>query len=77
MLIRQVHQKSVLFVTKNQPNVCNGCHDVSMMSINLNDLDILRICRVDYCCNINGISKSEALNLLQIDEFNCYKNPIF
>ena len=42
MLIRQLHQKSVLFVTigfldkefKFQPDVCNECHDVLMMSMN-------------------------------------------
>ena len=38
----------------------NGCHDVLMISINLNDIAILNIHRVNYCCNINGIDKSEA-----------------
>ena len=42
-----MHQKSVIFVTigifdkefKFQTYVCNGCHDVSIMSINLiNDI---------------------------------------
>ena len=37
MLVKQVHQKSAMFVTigiflnedfKLQPNVCNGCHDI-------------------------------------------------
>ena len=36
-----------------------------MMSINLNDIAILNICDVDHCCIITGISKTEALNLLQ------------
>ena len=48
MLIRQVHQKSVIshcwsFLDKGikfQPSVCNGCYDVSMKSMNLNDIAI-------------------------------------
>ena len=48
-----------------QPNVCNGCHDLLMMSIYLSDFAILSIKCADYHCVINGISKSEAINLLQ------------
>ena len=36
-----------------------------MMYINLNDIVILNIHDVDYCCVINGINKNDALNLLQ------------
>ena len=39
---------------KFQPNVCNGCHNILIMSMNFND----------YCI-INGISKGETVNLLQ------------
>ena len=28
---------------KFQPNVCNGCHDLLMMSMDLSDLDILTL----------------------------------
>ena len=31
-----------------QPNVCNRCHDLLMMSINLSDIAILNIRSVDY-----------------------------
>ena len=50
---------------KFQPDVCNGCQDVLMMSMNYNDVAILNINYVDYCCVIIGISKSEAINLMQ------------
>ena len=50
---------------KFQPDVCNGCHDVLMMSISLSDTAILNIHGADYCCIISGISKSEAINLMQ------------
>ena len=47
-----------------QPYVCNECVDVLMMSVNLSDIAILNINGAAYCCIINGISKSEAINLL-------------
>ena len=50
---------------KFQPDVCKRCCDILMMSINLNGITILNICDVDYHCNINRISKSEPINLLQ------------
>ena len=50
---------------KFQSYVCNGCHDVLMMSINLNDIAILNISNADYCCIISGISKTGAVNLLK------------
>ena len=48
-----------------QQFVCNGCHGVLMMSINLNDIAISNINGADYRCIINGVSKSDALNLLK------------
>ena len=48
-----------------QPNVCNRCHDVLMMPKRLSDIATLNINGIDYCCIINGISKSKAINLLQ------------
>ena len=50
---------------KFQPNVCNRCHDLLMMCMNLNDIAILNIESGDYCCIISRISKSEAINLMQ------------
>ena len=68
MLIKQVHQKSVVFVTilvfldkgfKFEPSVCNRCHDL-LMSMNLSDIK-----SADYCYIISGISKNEAINSMQ------------
>ena len=42
--------------------VCNGFHDVLMMSDNLKDIAILI---ADNCCIINRYRKSDAINLLQ------------
>ena len=58
MLIKQVHQKSVMFVVflnyslKFQPNVCSRCDDLLMMSVNLSDIAILNIAKMrlqNYC----------------------------
>ena len=35
------------------------------MSMNLSDIAILNIKGSDYCCIISGISKSEAIKLIQ------------
>ena len=65
---KTVDLKSVFFchcwyfldkVFKFQPAVCNGCHDVLGMSV------ILNIHLLNYPCIINGINKSEAINLFK------------
>ena len=48
-----------------RPYVNNVCHDVLMMFVNLKDITILNINGADFCCIINGISKSDAMSLLQ------------
>ena len=40
---------------KLQPNVCNKCHDLLMMSINLRNTTILNIKGRNYCCIISLI----------------------
>ena len=49
---------------KFQPNVCNGCHDLLMMSMNLSGIAILSIKGADYDCIISRISKNEAMMLM-------------
>ena len=55
---------------KFQPNVCNRCHDLLMMSINLSDIAILNIKGSDYRCIISLVNKNEAINLLQNADFS-------
>ena len=66
MLVKQVHQKNVIFVVmgfflnkgfKFQPNFHNRIHDLSMMSMNLSDIIILNIKSDDYGCVISAITK--------------------
>ena len=74
MLIKQKNQKSVIFVTisiflskgfKFQPKVCNKCHDLLMVFMNLGNIAILNIGSTDFCCIISGISKNEAISIIQ------------
>ena len=60
------HYRYFLEINFRFQKVCNGCHDLFsiMISIGLYDIAILNICGVDYCCIINEINKSEAINLL-------------
>ena len=48
-----------------QPNVCNICHDLLMMSMNLNNIAIINIKGYYYRCIISLISKNEAINLME------------
>ena len=41
------------------------CHDLLMVSINVSDIVFLEIKTAGYCCIISGISRSEAIKLLQ------------
>ena len=49
---------------KFQPNVCNRCHYLLMITVNLSGIAILNIKGSDYCCIISEIRKSEAINLM-------------
>ena len=49
---------------KFQPNVCNRCHDLLMMYLNLSDVAILNIKSADYRCTISRTRKSEAVNFM-------------
>ena len=50
---------------KFQPNLCNECHDLSMMSMKLSGTVILNIKVYDCCYVICGIGKKEAVSFMQ------------
>ena len=57
---------------KFQDSVCNDCHDLAILSVNISDIAVITIKNVDYRCIIHHISKSEAFNLLGNSVFeNC------
>ena len=50
---------------KFQYSVCSGCHDLSMVYLNISDIAIITVKNVDYRCIMYNISKSEAIDLLE------------
>ena len=48
---------------KFQKSVCNGCHDLTMLSVYISNIAIITVTNTDYRCIINNIPKSEAINL--------------
>ena len=55
----------LIFSITFQPDVCNRCHDLLMMSMSLRDITILNIKGSDYRCIIGLISKNEAINIME------------
>ena len=51
---------------KFQKYACNRCHDLSMMSMNLINIAILKIKNAGYRCIISEISKSVAKDYCKI-----------
>ena len=51
---------------KFQPNVCNRCHYLLIVSINLSDIAILNIKGSEYRCIISLISRNEAINVMRL-----------
>ena len=50
---------------KFQDSICNGCHDFTILCLNVNDIIIILVKNVDYYCIIHNVSSSEAINLLE------------
>ena len=46
-----------------QDFVCNACHDLTMVSVNISDIAIITVKNVNYRRIICNISKSEVINL--------------
>ena len=50
---------------KFQDSVCNGCHVLTILSVNVSDIAVITIKNVDYHCVTHNISQSKAINLLE------------
>ena len=75
MLIKQVHQKNVSFVTilffkdvgfKFEEHVCKRCHELLTMAYLLENIAILGTTGATFRCILWGISKIEGLKRLKI-----------
>ena len=74
---------------KYQYSVCNVHHDLLMQCVNISDIAISTVKGADYRCIIHGVSKSDAINLLEnlclmiVDIYKmhtkniCIKNQVF
>ena len=63
-----MHDLSLVFINHGfefQYSICNGCHDLSMLCLNISDIAITTLKNFDYRCIIHNISKSEAIDLLE------------
>ena len=49
---------------KFEPYVCNGCHDISMMAYDLENIAILNVKGVYYRCTLWNMNKNDAINNL-------------
>ena len=58
---------------KFQSNICNRCHGLLMMSMNLSDSAILNIKGCHYGCIITGISKGEGKILTWLKKVEHHK----
>ena len=50
---------------KFQDSLCNGCHDLRILCLNISDIAIIINKNIDYRCIIHNISRSEATNSLK------------
>ena len=45
--------------------LCNGCHDISMIDYELENIAILKVKGADYRCVLWGVAKNEAVNSMK------------
>ena len=50
---------------KFQDSLCNGCHNLTFLCVNISDIAITTVKNVDYRCIIHNISKTVAINWLK------------
>ena len=50
---------------KFQDFVCNSCHDLTMLCVNISDIAVITVKGVDYCCINHVIGISQVIRLLE------------
>ena len=70
MLIKQIYQKNVIFVTIKdigltyEPYHCNGCHDLMQKAMNFNNIAIVYVRGNAYRIHFWCMSKDDAINIM-------------
>ena len=67
-----VSQYWFLIMGSNVKILCNGCHNLAILYLNINNITIITVKGVDYRCTIHDISKSEAIHLLESSVLDDY-----
>ena len=49
---------------KFEPHVCNGFHDIFMITYELKNVTILNVKGVNYRCDLWGVTKNDVINML-------------
>ena len=74
ILIKQIHQKSVIFLTdynfldkdfKYESYLFNGCHDLMQKTMTFNDIAIVSVKISDYRIYFGYMSKDDAINIIK------------
>ena len=55
---------------KFQDYVCNSCHDLTMICLNISGTAMISVKEADYRCIIHEISKSEPIHLSKKSMFH-------
>ena len=61
---------------KCQDFLCNGCHDLANLCLNISDIAIITVKNVDYYCINHAINKSEGIDLFPWKSWDYIKNII-
>ena len=73
ILIKQMHQKSAVFITigifldknfKYEPYLYNGCNDLMQKAMNFNDVAVVSIKRSGYKIHFWNMSEDDAINIM-------------
>ena len=48
---------------KFQDSVCNGYHDLTILSLDVSDIAVITVKNFDCCCIVHDISRSESINV--------------
>ena len=57
--------------------ICHGCHDLTMLCLNITDIATATVKDIDDSFIVHDISKSEAIHLLEntvLENLGIYKN---
>ena len=61
---------------ESQDSVCIGCHDLTMLSVDISDIDIITVKNLDCHCIIHNMKQLIYQKLLFLKFVGIYKNVL-